>query len=287
MSTRVALVTDSTCNMPPELAEERRIYITPLYVLWGEESLKDGVDITDQELFQRLAALDSKAELPKTSQVSSQDFIDLFKTARARENADEIVCAVLSNSLSGTYASAMQAKEAVDFPVHVVDTVQISWALGFPVLAAAEARDAGANVDEIIHVITDTAQRSHLIFTVETLDYLHRGGRIGRASKLLGTALQIKPILELLNGVVEATDKARTRKRAVEHIIKLVETLVAGRPVNRLAVVHGNVPDDAQMLSEQAVAKFQPAELYVSNLTAVIGVHVGPGTIGIVVEWKA
>lgn len=286
MATRIALVTDSTGNLSRELAAERHIYVAPLYVLWGDDCFKDGVDITDVELIQRLAALGPKDELPKTSQVAPQDFIDLFETAREAENADEIVCGVISGVLSGTYASAMQAKAAVDFPVHVVDTLQTSWALGFPMLAAADARDNGASAGEIVRVIETAAQQSKLLFAVDTLEYLHRGGRIGGASRLLGTALHIKPILELREGGIDSVDKVRTRKRAVDQLLKIAASYVQGRNVVRLAIIHGNVEADAQQLLAQALERFPTQEHYVSNITAVLSAHVGPGALGIVIQWK-
>ncbi len=282
MATRVALVTDSTCNLPPTLAAERHIYMAPLYILWGEASYKDGIDIKEPELFRRMLETE---ELPKTSQVSVQDFADMFEAARKAESAGEVVCPVISCDLSGTYASAVQAKEMVDFPVHVLDTRQTSWALGFPVLSGADARDAGASAEEMIRIIAEAAQHSRLIFTVESLLYLHRGGRIGNASWLLGTALNIKPLLELQNGLIEAPDKVRTRKRAVEHLVKVAQERAAGRPIRRLAIMHGGVEAEAKALLDMACEKLTPGESYISYVAAVLGVHVGPGAIGIIVQW--
>jgi DegV family protein with EDD domain len=285
MTTRVALVTDSTCNLPHDLAAERHIYAAPLYILWGEASYKDGIDITEQELFRKMR--EASDELPKTSQVSVQDFAEMFEAARQAESADEIVCAVISCDLSGTYASAVQAKEMVDFPVHVLDTRQTSWALGFPVLSGADARDSGASAEEIVQVIAETARRSCLVFTVESLDYLHRGGRIGNASWLLGTALNIKPLLELKDGLIEAADKVRTRKRAAEHLIKVAEDRAGGHPIQRLAIMHGGAEEEAKELRNNAVEKLTPSESYLSYVAAVLGVHVGPSALGVIVQWAS
>lgn len=284
MTVRIALVTDSTANLYPELAAERRIYVAPLYILWGEASLKDGVDITDAELFSRLAETD---DIPKTSQVAPQDFVALFEEARAAENADEVVCAVLSSELSGTYASAIQAKETVDFPVHVVDTRQTSWALGFAMLSAADARDKGSTPAEIVQVIEDVSARTSLLFTIESLEYLHRGGRIGNAARLVGSALNIKPVLELVDGVVSTVDKVRSRKRAAEHLVKVAAQRAAGCPVTRFAVIHGGCEDEAQDVLKHATEALQPTETYLSYATAVLGVHTGPGALGVIVEWWA
>ncbi len=284
MAGRIALVTDSTCNLTPDLVAARHVHTAPLYVLWGEASYRDGIDITEKELFARMLTAN---DLPKTSQVSVQDFVDGFQRAREAENADEVVCATISCDLSGTYASALQAKDMVDFPVHLIDTRQTSWALGFAVLSGADARDAGASAPEIVEAIRSGAQRSVLIFTVENLKYLHRGGRIGNASWLLGTALNIKPLLELQNGVIEAADKVRTRKKAAEHLIKVAEERAAGHPIERLAIMHAGAGDEARALLDEAVDQLSPKESYLSYITAVLGVHVGPGTLGIIVQWAA
>ncbi len=284
MNSPVALVTDSTCNIPPELAAERRIYMAPLYVLWGDQSYRDGVDISDVELFRRLAAA---RDLPKTSQVAPQDFVELFRRARDTEGAEEVVCGVLSSGISGTYASAIQARDAVDFPVHVVDTQQTSWALGFAMMAGARARDAGQSAEAVAETIRETTTRTHLLFTIESLEYLHRGGRIGGASRFLGTALNIKPVLELRDGVVHPVDKVRTRKKAVEYVLNHIGKVAGGQPIVRLAVIHGDVEEEALALHDAAVARYSPDESYVAYATAVLGVHVGPGTLGIIAEWSA
>ncbi len=282
MVTRTALVTDSTCNVPPDLAADRHIYVAPLYILWGDDTYRDGVDLTEPQLFERL---ETASVLPKTSQVSPQDFAGLFTHAHEVEEADEVVCGVISCDLSGTYASAIQAKDMVDFPVRVVDTRQASWGLGFPMLAAAAARDAGATPDKIARVIQESSERSRVFFTVESLEYLHRGGRIGAASRFLGSALNIKPILQLNEGVVIPVDKVRTRKRAVERMLKMAADCAAGQPIQRLAIIHGDAEAEGQLMLETAVEQFGPDELYLSFVTAVVGVHVGPGALGIIVEW--
>lgn len=280
--TRVALVTDSTCNLGPELLAKHHIHTVPLYIIWGDDNFKDGVDLLPPEFYERLRASD---DIPKTSQASPQDFVDAFLTVREKYEADEIVCPVVSSILSGTYASAMQAKDTVDFPVHVLDTRQVSWALGFSLLAGVEARDAGASAEDIGRAIMEAAGRTQLLFTINSLEYLRKGGRIGNARLFLGSALNIKPVLTLREGVVESVDNVRTRKRAVEHMLHVVEQTTSGRAVRRLAIFHGDAADEAQALLDAAVGKFQPAESYLSYAAAVLGVHTGPGALGVVVEW--
>lgn len=282
MSLRTALVTDSTCNLPEDLAAQHRIYVAPLYVLWGEDTYRDGIDITEPEFYRRLR---QGGEIPSTSQVSAQDFVDLFNRAREQENAEAVVCAVLSNELSGTYASALQAQAAVEFPVFVVDTKQVSWSLGLAMLAAADARDSGASPIEIAEHVKSAAKRTKLIFTIESLEYLHRGGRIGQARLLLGSALNIKPVLELRDGIVHSTESVRTRKRALERIVKLAKQYSGGRAVRRLAVLHADVGSEAEALLEAATAALEPDDAYSSYATTVIGVHAGPGAIGLAIEY--
>lgn len=279
---RTALVTDSTCNLSPELAAEQHIYVTSLYVIWNEETFRDGIDMSERVFFNRLA---TSGDIPKTSQASPQDFVMLFEKAREAEHADEVVCAVLSSDLSGTYASAVQAKEQVDFPVHVVDTRQITWALGHIMLSAAVARDAGASPVEIVETIRRSAERQYVVFTINSLEYIRRGGRIGNARLLLGSALHIKPVLDVRDGIVNSVENVRTRKRAVEFLVKAAAERAGGCPVVRASIIHGDALEEAEALRKQAIEKFNPQETHLSYACTTIGVHTGPGVLGLVVEW--
>ncbi len=281
MQAITALVTDSTSNLGLELARQRGIYVVPLYIVWKNECLKDLVELSEPELFRRLA---TQSEIPTTSQASVQDFQVAFEKARAETGAESIVCGVISSALSGTYASAIQAARESAIPVQVVDTRQASWGLGFAMLAGAEARDNGASPDEIARAMKETAARSLLLFTIDSLEFLHRGGRIGNASRLLGTALNIKPVLTLENGIISPRDKVRTRRRAAIQVLQLAENHAAGRRVRRLAVLHGDCEDEGRELYERAVERLQPEESYMAYVTATLGVHTGPGALGIVVE---
>ena len=279
MAARTAIVTDSTCNLPPELAAERRIYVAPLYVLWGEQSLRDGIDIQEIEFYQRLR---STTDIPKTSQVTPQDFATLFEQARAEEEADAIVCVVLSSELSGTYASATLARGMVDFPVHVVDSRQVSWALGHAALAGADARDQGASPEE--RSGGDASARQHLVFTIDSLNTCG-GGRIG-SGKLFGQRC-IKPVLTLRDGVIEPLENVRTRKRALERLSTAAEKLLDGKKVGRLSVLHADAEAEALTVLEAARAKFSPTQSHIAYATTVLGVHAGPGAVGLVVEWQS
>ncbi|NDJ77644.1 MAG: DegV family protein [Chloroflexi bacterium] len=284
MSKKIALITDSTSNLDLDLAAERHIYVAPLYVLWGDEMYRDDVELTRPDFFERL---EHSPDIPKTAQVAPQDFVDLFHRAREAESADEIVCGVISSDLSGTYDSALQAREQVDFPVHIVDTRQASWALGFPMLAAADARDAGAGPEAVAQTIAATATRSRIMFTIDSLEYLRRGGRIGNARLLLGSALSIKPVLELREGIVESVDNVRTRRRALQHMITRACDMVAGHCVERLGIIHSAVEDEGRAFIQDATEQLQPQQTFLSYTATTLGVHTGPHALGLIVQWGA
>lgn len=284
MAARTAIVTDSTCNLPPDLARERGIHVVPLYVVWEGESLRDGIDIREQEFYARLRA---SKDIPKTSQATPQDFVAAFEQARVAANADEVVCPVISSALSGTYASAILARDMVDFPVQVIDTRQVSWSLGHVILAAADARDSGASSDEIAAAARGAAARQQLVFTIDSLEHLRRGGRISSGKLFVGSALNIKPVLVVREGVIEAVENVRTRKRALQQLPKVAAGVLDGRQVKRLSVLHADAEAEGRVVLEQAQQQFQPETVMFAYATTVLGVHAGPGAVGLVVEWNA
>jgi len=274
---RFALITDSTSDLPTAIADERQIHIAPLYVIWGQDSLRDGVDITSEQFYRRLAI---DPVLPTTSQPTPADFVDLFNQIRAGSDIEGILVMTISVDLSGTYTSAMQAREMVDYPVEVVDMRSISMGTALPVLQVADARDRGASLQEAAALARSLANRTPIYFTVDTLEYLHRGGRIGGARRLIGTAFSIKPVLEIANGRVEAKESIRTRKRALSRLTELYEETVDPSKTVYVGVLHGQAPDDANWLEAEILARYKPAQLIKTQLGAVIGVHTGPGTVG-------
>lgn len=246
-------------------------------MLWGDEQLRDGVDIDTATFYERLA---QSPILPKTSQPTPSDFVKAFEEC----DADEIVVICISDRLSGTIASANAAKALVSKPVHVVDSYSVSIGAGLQVLAAARARDAGASVQEILATIEAVRANLKLFFTVETLEYLYRGGRIGAAAKLLGTALQLKPVLTIRSnlGIIEPLERVRSRKRSLIRLVDyIVDQIDTSRPAH-VGIMHAVAPEDAAMLREELLSRFEPVELIVSDVTPVVGIHGGPGVIGIV-----
>lgn len=274
-----AIVTDSTCDLPQEYVDKYNIHVAPLYINWGTESLKDGVDITSEQFYQRLA---TDPDHPKTSQPSVADFAEIYKNIRETGESAEILTIVVSKEVSGTYNSAIQAKDLVDIPVTVVDSRIASIAMGFLVLTAAEARAEGKSLAEVVKILETAIPKVQIYFTVATLEFLQRGGRIGKASQLIGETLKIKPIMYADDGVVGAKTKVRTAKRALQKVVDLVKEDVEGRTVKRLAIIHANAPDDVEALQGLLADVYD--DILVITVCTAVGTHAGPGLYGVTYE---
>ncbi len=274
---RFALITDSTSDLPAAIAQERQIHVAPLYIIWGQDSLRDSIDITPEQFYRRLAI---DPVLPTTSQPTPADFVDLYRQAHVDGETEGVLVMTISADLSGTYASAMQAREMVDFPVEVVDMRSVTLGTAMPVLQVADARDQGASLQEAAALARSLANRTHIYFTLDTLEYLHKGGRIGGAKRLIGTAFNIKPVLQIANGRVEAKESIRTRKRALSRLLELFEETADPAKAMYVGLLHGQAPADADWLEAEITARWQPARLIKAQVGAVIGVHTGPGAVG-------
>ena len=274
---RIAIVTDSSANLPAELIEKYGIHIVPLKIAFGERVFRDGVDITPEEFYRMLRETDDP---PVTSQPSPGEFEELY--ARLAPEAEAIVSIHISGGLSGTISSALAAREAMPtLPIHVVDSRTTSIALGFIVLEAAQVAAAGGTPDEVLAKAREMIPKVTIYGVLDTLEYLRRGGRIGRAASLLGSMLRIKPIFYLNDGVVDALEKPRTKARAVRRMVEIMAERVGAEPV-RVAVLHADVPDEAERLREEVASRFRCLEEpLVVELTPVLGAHAGPGVLGL------
>ena len=272
----VKIVTDSTCDIPAELAEEYGITVVPVTVRFGTTSFLDGVELTTDELYERLT---SGGDLPTTSQPSIGEFLEVYE--RVGQDADGIVSIHVSAKLSGTYNSAMQASDQAegDCPIDVVDTEQASMGIGLTVLAAAKAANEGANMDEVGALVDSAVQRSNCTALLGTLEFLQKGGRIGKAQALVGTLLRIHPMIVLSEGEVLPLARPRTRRKGLQELKKACMQLGT---LEALSVIHSTVPDEAENLAaelsgvlpdgvEPIVARFGPA----------LGTYVGPKAIGL------
>jgi DegV family protein with EDD domain len=246
-------------------------------LIWGEETFRDGVDISPIEFYTRL----SKADImPTTSQVAVVDFKEIYE--KLHGEGKEIIAILISDLLSKTVNSAELAKQMVpEAKIVVVNSETTAMELGFLALAAARAAADGASLEECVEVVKAAKQRSGVIFTVDTLEFLHRGGRIGGASRYLGTALKVKPLLALIEGRIEPLEQVRTKKKAHERLVQLIVERVAGKENIRIASLHANAAEDARALLDVIKEKVNPVEVVFSEVSPVIGAQAGPGTIGI------
>lgn len=274
---KIAIVTDSTACIPDNLVQEFQIRVAPQVLIWGEETYEDGIDIQPTEFYNRLS---NANQMPSTSQATIASFKNIY--TQLYQDGYEIITILLSAKLSGTIDSAEQAKEFVpDARIEIIDSRTTAMAMGYQVLMTARGRDKGMSYEECVAVARSASSHVGVVFAVDTLEFLHRGGRIGGASRFLGTALNIKPILEVVDGKVEAIERVRTRKKSLQRVLELLEDRIGEREPVRLATLHANAPDEAKELLEMAKERFSAIEVIFTEVTPVIGTHAGPGTVGL------
>lgn len=276
---KIAVVTDSTAYIPAQALGDLDIPIIPLWLIWGDERLRDGVDIDPPAFYRRLREAKT---LPTTSQPSVGEFVDFYRRVAAESGADTIVGAYISSGISGTVASAEAAKVQVpELDITIIDSFFTSMGLGFIVLAAARVAAAGGSLEEVIAAAEGTRDRMNILFAVDTLEYLHRGGRIGGGKRFLGTALKIKPLLHLEDGRIEALAQVRTKRKAIAQMLDIVEERLGGRQMAEASILDADSPKEAEAVAEQVKERFGISTVYCAMVSPVIGTHVGPGTIGI------
>lgn len=277
MSKKIAVVTDSTAYLPKELLDRFQIHVVPLVLIWGEKTFEDGIDILPSEFYSRLK---TAKIMPSTSQVTPANFSKIY--SKLLEQDYQIISVLISAALSGTIDSANQARDMFPgAPIEIFDSQTTSMALGFQVLEVAKAAQNGASLKELTQLAEHARQNTGVVFAVDTLEFLHRGGRIGGANRFLGTALNIKPILEVKNGRVEAIEKVRTRRKSLSRLVEIVGERISGQEPTRLAVLHANAQSEAEELIHEASERIHPIETFVTEVSPVIGTHAGPGTIGL------
>ncbi|MBW6473744.1 MAG: DegV family protein [Anaerolineaceae bacterium] len=275
---KTTILTDSTANLPKEWVEQYNVRVIPLKIHWGGETYLDGIDLTPNEFYMRLSTSKS---LPTTSQPSIQDFLMAFNSL-ADEGATGIAVPLISSGISGTVDSArLAARLFTRVPVEIIDTRITSMGQVMIILASARAAEQGASLQEVRQAAEEVIKRLHLFFAVDTLEYLHRGGRIGGASRYLGTAFAIKPILFFNpEGKIDALERVRTKRKSWQRLIELAEEQANGCPVH-VGIAHANAPVAAQKFRDEVEQRLNCKEIFTVEFSPVIGVHVGPGTIGI------
>jgi DegV family protein with EDD domain len=281
--TPIGLVTDSLAWLPADVASAHGITVVPLHVTIGDAHFTEGVDLTNQEFFRRMR---ESPVLPKTSQPAAGEFLDAYRAVA--ERAGSIVSIHATGKLSGTVRSAeaaagMLRSERPDFRIDVVDTGTIATSEGITAIRAAEAIAGGATHEQVMQLVRILPGKTRLLFVLETLEYLQKGGRIGRARAFLGSLLQIRPILAVEEGEVVPKDRARTRAKAMERCLALMEEDARGRPLAHLGILHADSPQSAAELRAQVLARFDvpPEVLLEVEIGPVIGTYTGPGAFGV------
>jgi len=273
----IRIITDSTCEAPDALLHHPAVSVVPLSVVFGQTALRDGIDITREEFWRRLPTADL---LPSTSQVTPADFLALFEQFTAA--GDEIVAVTISAKLSGTYDSAISARKSLPTaPIDVIDSRSTSVGLGLMLQEAVTMADAGASRDEIVAKLARMREQVRIIFVVETLEYLQRGGRIGKAQAFVGTLLKFKPLLAIVDGEIVPVTRVRSRAKALEAMQETLLQQVPQRgPQVRLALTQAMATEDAKTVGAALATSFGTSQIFTAALGPVLGVHVGPGTIG-------
>ncbi len=274
---KVVVLTDSAADLPAALVEKYEIWVIPLYLTMGENTWRDGVDITPNQFYELLK---NSSEFPKTSQPSVGDFQQIFR--ELAQEAQSIVAVLVSSELSGTVASAQTAKELLpEIPVEIIDTASVSMMEGYIVLAAARAAAEGCDLGEVSAAARSLLGKTHVYFVVDTFEYLHRGGRIGAAARLVGSALNIKPVLEIQDGIAHPAAQVRTKRKALSKVVQLIrEQAPSGRDI-RMTVINVAAVEEATQFRKELMEVFNPLEMLMTDCSPVLGAHVGPGTVGV------
>ena len=276
---KIAIITDTDASLSNEIAEKYGVYQVPITIHFGNEVLESGVDIDDVGLFARI---DKEGRLPTTAAPAPGKFVDAYQAA-FEAGAEEVICFAVSSEVSATYSAAVTAADTLpDRKISVVDTRSLSWGQGFQVLAAAEAAQAGKSTEEILAIAEGVLANSHFYAALATLKYLAMSGRVGYLAAGMASLLNIKPVLTIQDGKLDMLEKVRTKKKAWARTVELVQTAVAGKAIERMAIVHVAVPEAAQEFESLLRASLDcPAEILITELSAGLSVHSGAGMVGV------
>ena len=277
----VKIVTDSSADVPAQLVQKLGITVVPLYLRFGEEVYRDRVDISEDEFYERLQ---HDPVHPSTTQPTPQDFINVYQ--ELSKEADGIVSIHISSKLSGTCNSALQARDMIEkgCPIEVVDSQSVSMGVGLISIAAATAAEAGKGLQEVLAEARQAIPNIYLLGLLDTLEYLYRGGRIGKATQLLGSILNLKPLLKLQEGEVVPAGRARTRSKGMDRLFDFAKNAAN---IEDLSVVYNTTPDEAQSLAERIGSVFAKEKIRIATIGPMLGVHFGPGALVVAFREKA
>lgn len=273
----IRIVTDSSADLPSDLAERHAITVLPCYVIVGDETFKDGVDLSADDFYQRL---ESMPQPPTTSQPSTADFEAVYRDLIGQ--GDQVISIHVSAKLSGTLNSANQAKSALgaDAPVEIIDSNLASIPLGLTVLDAAKSAQGTAEFQTVAQQVRQSLHLSHGFFALDTLEYLQKGGRIGKAQAFLGSMLSVKPILRILDGEAHPVERPRSRERAQRRLVELVREL---SPVRQMAVIHSTDPTRAEVVRNELRDLCPDENVVQTRFGPTLGTYLGPNALGVAV----
>lgn len=279
----VKIVTDSTSDLTPEIAGELGITVVPLYVHFGTDAYRDGIDLTADDFYQKLT---QNKTLPVTAAPAPGTFAEVFD--RLAEETDEILAIVISSKYSATYQAAVEGKELRKSKarVEIIDSLWATMGLGLIAISAAKAAQAGASFNEVIDIAQNSMRRVDLRIAFDTLEYLKRGGRIGTAQAFLGSMLRVNPIVTIKDGYTEAVARTRCRAKAIDY---LCDFAMSFPHIEEMAIEDGTAPDEAEMLAERLSTKFPKERIYRTKVSPVVGAHVGPHVLAVSVlpVWRS
>ncbi|MBU5672898.1 DegV family protein [Paenibacillus brevis] len=287
---QVIIVADSTADVPKAMVEEYGIHIVPMRLAFGDETFVEGIDITVEEFYDRLS---KSRDLPTTSQTSPSQYVEVYRNLMQQYPGSPIVSIHISSGMSGTFQSALLAKSMIEeeheenADITVIDSLCATYGFGLQVVLAARMAKAGASVEEIKAEVDRVGKARQLYFLVDVLEYLQKGGRIGKAAAILGTLLNIKPILSVDDeGVIYAVDKVRGHKKAVSRVIELFKNDYKDQKDINIAVCDCVNPEGAEEILRLMGEHFTIHEVVRTSIGAVVGTHVGPGTVATFI-WPA
>jgi DegV family protein with EDD domain len=272
----ITIVADSSAFIPEEILTGLSVEIIPLWLIWEGESYRDGVDIDPPTFYKRLR---TAKNLPTSSQPTVQEFVDLYRKL-GTEN-DIIINVLVSSKISGTIENARAAiGQLPGQEIYLIDTLSSSMGHGLIVLAAARAATEGKPVAEVLTAAEEIRKKINFIFVVDTLEYLHKGGRIGGAKRFFGTALSVKPLLEFRDGLIQPLEQVRTKKKAVSRMLDIAQERLGGKKMAGASVVDIDSTEEGDLVAQMVIERFSPTEIIRSGVSPVVGTHVGPGAIG-------
>jgi DegV family protein with EDD domain len=276
----IKIVTDSCADLPPELAKELDVTVVPVYLRFGEEVYRDRVDISEDEFYKRLL---HDPVHPNTTQPTPQDFANVYD--ELSKDADGIISIHITSKLSGTYNSALMAKDMLktECPIEVIDSQTVSIAIGLIVIQASKMAKSGMSLQQIVDEVGKIIPNVHLLILFDTLKYLAKGGRIGKAKALLGSALSVKPLLTVRDGELVPSGQVRTRSKGIDRLVDFVKNATE---IQDLAILHSTTPDEAQALVESTSSIFSKERTILARVGPALGVHAGPGVLAIALREK-